>query len=191
MIIILDGYNILKQFYLPDQVLTAQRTTFINQLKKYAYKKGHEIILVFDGGNSTYSTREVMDKITVVYSGIRQSADDYIIEYCNIHKTKQYLLITSDNALIKKITNQHIVTLDSISFMKFLKTALSSNTPPKAENIITKLTTESSALIDELMMHAAKLPHEKKDVYTDLISKTNNKQLSKQERKLHLILKKL
>ncbi len=47
MVIVIDGYNVLKQLH--DEIVSSEeRSRYITTLKRYAKKKTHTIILVFD-----------------------------------------------------------------------------------------------------------------------------------------------
>ena len=106
MIVIIDGYNLLKQvFYKVKGKLDAQRKHFIKQLGHYKSKKGDgikEIIVVFDGGHFRHATREIHSGIVVVFSGQKSSADQWIAEYVEKHKGKEFLLVSKDRELISK-----------------------------------------------------------------------------------------
>ena len=73
MIILIDGYNLLKQVFPHIRgKLDAQRKFFVQQLGFYKHKKAKDIkdiIVVFDGGQLSHATREVWDGIVVIFSG--------------------------------------------------------------------------------------------------------------------------
>ena len=64
MIIIIDGYNLLKQvFPRVKRKLDKQRKKFISQLGYYKKQKLEtikDIIVVFDGGFFNHATREIL-----------------------------------------------------------------------------------------------------------------------------------
>ena len=103
MIIIIDGYNLLRNIFHKEKgKLDRQRGELIRQLSYYKRKKEHEIVVVFDGGFFNHATREIKKGVIVVFSGRRASADDWIFEYVERNKGKELLLITHDKQLIDR-----------------------------------------------------------------------------------------
>ncbi len=60
MIILIDGYNVLKQVYPSTQISEAQRQQFINQLRSYGKIKQHKVVLVFDAGPFDRPTKNIL-----------------------------------------------------------------------------------------------------------------------------------
>lgn len=52
MIIIVDGYNLLKTLWTNDVVTPTQRSAFINLLGRYSDRRNHKINVIFDGGQN-------------------------------------------------------------------------------------------------------------------------------------------
>ena len=89
MIIVVDAYNLLRSVPPYKKTITdKERMQFIAQLSAYGRRKGHKIVIVFDGGPHEWPFKENMKVVTVVYSGIHESADDYIKEYIEAHRTQ-------------------------------------------------------------------------------------------------------
>ena len=125
MILIIDGYNLLKQIF-PGvkRTLDKQRSAFIQQLAYYKSKKEpqiKEIIVVFDAGPSTHATRTVKSGIIVVFSGIKSTADSWILEFIERNKEKELLIITLDRALRNACQKHNADTLDVYEFYKALQ----------------------------------------------------------------------
>lgn len=103
MIIVVDGYNVLKQvFPSHKQMLDRQRQLFINQLSDYKQAKEavvKEVIIVFDAGPVVHATRHIQGGVVVMFSGQKQSADDWIEQYAQRHRGGDILLISSDRKL--------------------------------------------------------------------------------------------
>src|SRR5688572_27799357 len=100
MIIIIDAYNLLHAMPLYKKTLTDQeRAQFIKQLGVYGQRKGHKIVLVFDGGPFEWPYKEKVCSVQVVYSGINESADDYIKEYLEKNRSKDLLVVSSDTEI--------------------------------------------------------------------------------------------
>ncbi len=124
MIIIIDGYNLLKQIFPgAKRTLDKQRTAFIQQLAYYKSKKPQisEIIVVFDAGPSTHATREIKSGVVVVYSGVKSSADAWILLFVERNKGKELLVVTLDRALREACHTFHADTLDVYEFYKMLQ----------------------------------------------------------------------
>ncbi len=103
MILLIDGYNLLKQIF-PGvkHNLDKQRSYFINQLAYYKSKKGdqiREIIVVFDAGPSTHAVRSIKSGIVIVFSGIKSSADNWIVDFVERNRGKEILVVTMDKDL--------------------------------------------------------------------------------------------
>ena len=98
MHIIIDGYNVLKQVLHSGKISDMQRRAFINMLGKYGEKKNHRIVVVFDGGPDTWPTQQRDHGVTIIYSGIKKSADDLIKDLLN-QKHHNLLVITWDNEI--------------------------------------------------------------------------------------------
>src|SRR5690349_11587596 len=77
MILIIDGYNVLKQVY-GKQIDEKLRTHFIKKLQQYASKKGHHLIVIFDGYFHDDASYTKSKRLEVIYSGLNLSADDVI-----------------------------------------------------------------------------------------------------------------
>ena len=100
MKLIIDGYNLLKHIVGADFVDEQRRKMFIEQIARYSHKKMLPILLVFDGGPSIYPSREKHNGVEVVYSGTKESADDYIKQYIEDVPTHNLMLISSDRELV-------------------------------------------------------------------------------------------
>ena len=144
MHIIIDGYNVLKQMLGSGEISLSQRRAFINMLGKYAQKKNHDICVIFDGGPDVWPSQEKDHGITVVYSGIKQSADD-LIKKALLQKP-QVLLVTSDNEL-KAAAKHGTMVMDSLEFYLLVKQELL----PREKPVKGSLHKTSTLIIDELM----------------------------------------
>ena len=80
MILLVDAYNVLKRGSSRQQITQGQREAFIARLAAYAAKRNHEIIAVFDGGDSSYPINERQKSVRVIFSGDRMTADDVLQE---------------------------------------------------------------------------------------------------------------
>jgi len=195
MIIIVDAYNLLRAVPPYKKTITDQeRAQFIAQLGQYGRRKGHKIIIVFDGGPYEWPFREKMKTVELVYSGIHESADDYIKEYIEAHRAKDLLLVSSDSELNQFAARLHIPSIDSSSFNQLLCQELSAkNVLSEKQSAVVKLTHDNAEDIDALMVEASKtVPVKSEDVAPAAKGREAKKaQLGKDERALLKKLNKL
>ncbi|HLW72582.1 MAG TPA: NYN domain-containing protein [Candidatus Babeliales bacterium] len=166
MIIIVDAYNLLRSVPPYKKTITdKERAQFIAQLGVYGRRKGHKIVIVFDGGPYEWPFRENGKTVTIVYSGMHESADDYIKEYVEAHRAKDLLLVSSDAELNRWAARLNIPSIDSVSFMQLLYQALSTKkTVSSEQGEVVKLGGTQSD-IDVLMVEASKsVPIKSEDV---------------------------
>lgn len=134
MIIVVDGYNLLKQIFPKVKgVLEKQRAQFIRQLGYYKSKKQEsikELIVVFDAGPFGHATREVKHGVVVVYSGQKSSADEWIVDFTARKKGEEILVVTSDRELITLCGRNGANALDSAEFYRVLGALLCEDTTP-------------------------------------------------------------
>jgi predicted RNA-binding protein with PIN domain len=199
MIIVVDAYNLLRATPPYKKTITEkERMQFIAQLSGYGRHKGHKIVIVFDGGPHEWPFKENMKIVQVVYSGIHESADDYIKEYIDGHKAKDLLLVSSDSELNRYAQHRNIPSIDSSTFAQLLheelaaKKNLSIKPPDKIVKLAQDKEFNSSAqdVLDNLMMEASRNVSEKSEDFSK--ARTIKKdQLTKEERILLQKLKKL
>lgn len=188
MVIIIDGYNVLKQAMPGSTEL--HRTHFITMLNRYAQVKGHTIIVVFDGGPTYSLTKEVYGSITVIFVGTQESADDYIIRILPEYKNKEVLLVTSDRHIIKNASRLSITTLDSDHFYDFLKED-NQHQPKKSLERVIKTSSINDEQRDAFMHKASALKIYKPDTFGQPPGKGSSYTLSKAQRKIVKKIKKL
>lgn len=202
MIIIVDAYNLLRATPPYKKTITdKERKHFIANLSAYGRAKGHKIIIVFDGGPHEWPFKENFKIIQVVYSGIHESADDYIKEYIEAHKEKDLLLVSSDSELNRFAQHRNIPSIDSSTFAGLLREGLAvqKSSGTMQQDKIVKLSQDkefrnnAQQVLDKLMTEASKNVFEKSEDFagTDQQHAAKNKQLSKQDRALLKKLKKL
>lgn len=193
MIIVVDAYNVLKkgihaQHYISHQ----QREQFCSDISVYAKRKKHTILVVFDGGDSQWPSVTKRDYISIVYSGQKMNADDYIKEYLDKNKDKEILLVSSDRALCYWADEREMPSLDSELFYAILKKpdAIAAQTGIKQGGLV-KMSESEDALVNELMQQAAQaIEYKMEDILPE--ERTEQKSaVAKKERKLQQIIKKL
>lgn len=195
MIIIVDGYNVLKNIDRDATIDKHKRALFVQHLYKYARLKGHNIILVFDASPSLYSSKEQHNCITVIYSGTKQTADEYIMDYINSQSSDIILVVSSDRKIAGYAAQKNIVTLEALLFYSLMQSAIDKGKPQRITQRIRKLTTEENpeldALMEEAIQNSASKHKDKEIEETSKILGTGAKKRSKEERRLESILKKL
>lgn len=190
MIIVVDAYNLLHAMPSYKKTLTDQeRNRFIKQLGLYGRRKDHKMVVVFDGGCFEWPNKEKLHSVYVVYSGIHESADDYIKEYLHQHCSQELLLVSSDREINRVADHLSIASINSFDFYQLLKEALreKGSVGGSSEDIV-KITRETNSVIDELMMNAAKNMPTKADDFVQDNAAVSKKRLSKHDR---VLLKKL
>lgn len=209
MIIIVDGYNLLKQLHPKSKEnLEYHKKVLLQELGVYKKIKGNaikDIIVVFDGGSLHHATREVHHGVAMLESGYKRSADDWIIEYVDRYKNEEILVVSMDRALCLACEQHNAFSMGVFDFAQAVKdvikdqidakkTLFSSNTPVvkfEAVNYASDLSLpENTPSLDELMNQGAhmKIPN-KNTPQASEGSKYNNQ--SKQEKKLIKKIKKI
>ena len=125
MIIVIDGYNLLKQVFprIKNQ-LEKQRQQLIHQLGYYKTQKAKtikEIVLVFDAGPFGHATREIRSGIVIIFSGQNSCADTWIIDYIERSKSKEILLITRDRKIIESCKQSNVHSMGVFEFYDIVK----------------------------------------------------------------------
>lgn len=193
----MDAYNLLRSVPpYKKNITNKERTYFIAQLSAYGKRKGHKIVIVFDGGPHEWPFKESLKRVTVVYSGMHESADDYIKEYIDAHYDQDLLLVSSDSELNRWAEQLNIPSIDSATFYQLLYQELSTKQPMSEKgSTVTKLHHDNDVIdIDELMMQASKMvPQKSEDFAMQKIKRHHTKkdQVTKRERALLKKLNKL
>ena len=209
MIVIIDGYNLLRQvFYKIKGKLDLQRKHFIKQLGHYKSKKADEIkdiIIVFDGGHARHATREVHNGIVVIFSGYKNSADEWIADYVQNHKEKEFLLVSKDKELISNCKKYGADAIGGEDFYNIVQNSiledLQENVKFGADGSITKyediddiydLPKTNSKMLDLLMEQTAiEINKKEEDEEEKKHKKSKSKKISKKEKQVLRKIKKL
>lgn len=216
MILLIDGYNVLKLIYPHIKgPLEKQRNLFIQELGLYNKKKDSklkEIIIVFDGGLLNHATREIKHSIIVIFSGKKQSADDWIIDFVQRKKQEEITLVTMDRKLIELCKRQTIATIKSEAFYSIIQSVILSNSSkatkaplPTHTPTIKKYEPQSTGYTDDipqsidqqgldLLMEQASFSIPPEKYQEKAPSSTTHKKspaLSKKEKKIYTTIKKL
>jgi predicted RNA-binding protein with PIN domain len=193
MIIVIDGYNVLKQNLKKNIVTDQEKNQFIAQLNRYGKKKNHSIITVFDGGLSPWPEVEKRGIVTIIHSGTQESADEYIMRYLDEREGKELLLISTDRTLGQHAWNLNIESIDATDFYHLLQEEIQPEVIKQSHaKQIVKLTEQENPELDALM-HEASIHAKPKKEEPDPIQKKHppKKTLSKKERRMLNKIKKL
>ncbi len=196
MIIIIDAYNLLRSVPPYKKTITdKERSQFIKNLSAYGRRKEHKMVIVFDGGPHEWPFRENMKIVTIVYSGIHETADDFIKEYMHVHRAKDLLLVTSDAELNRCAQQLQISSIDSLSFSQLVREGLRVQEVAGHKNgdIVVKLAhdNDNSSDIDELMMQASKSVSIKSEDLAPVDNKNREAKKSQHSKNERALLKKL
>jgi|SaaInlStandDraft_3_1057020.scaffolds.fasta_scaffold04132_4 predicted RNA-binding protein with PIN domain len=216
MIIVIDGYNFIKNIFSHTKNnAEEQRELFIKQLSFYKHRKKSsvkEVVVVFDAGPLGHATREVHQGVVVVFSGQDSCADDWIVEYVERNKGKEILLVSCDRGLISRCEKTWVDTILVDEFHNFLQNVLvecrkeSENVINTIDSSLTKFKRDDvdtinfnidgdDALLDVLMEEASiniGAYDNKDDDYEEKNSKKGKKYtLPKKEKRIYKKLKKL
>ncbi|MFA6263284.1 MAG: NYN domain-containing protein [Candidatus Babeliales bacterium] len=136
MILIIDGYNVLKQLFpgLKNN-LDKQKAAFIRQLAFYKRKKTatiQEIIVVFDAGPFSHASRSIKSDIVIMYSGTKSTADAWILSYVENNRNKEILVITRDREIREACQQMGVDSLGSDEFYRILHDSLIELPSPQA-----------------------------------------------------------
>ena len=165
MIILVDGYNLLKKVLEDTFISEKQRAAFVNLMGKYSRKRGHKIIVVFDAGPCKYPLTEKDHGVTVIYSGEHQSADDIIMKFVQEHENKNILVVTEDREIIRAAEQCNEDAVAPKTFYDKVKAAFNVSDKVMKEKLsgIVKLTETEDEDLDALMREAAGMVMQPKD----------------------------
>ncbi len=190
MNILIDGYNLLKQL-LSKHITDREREWFHERAREYAREKGHALYIVYDAGPYNRQTKETHGRVTTIYSGHKDSADDVIKDYLDRNVLKNLLVITTDRELNAYADQYGIPSIDSLDFYEFMK----NRTTPviagykKSSGQAKKLHPEQENLeLDALMQEGTTILQYKQELEED---DDEGYDFSKKERRLMRVVKKL
>lgn len=192
MIIVVDGYNVLKRHHGVGFIDAPARHSFLHDVAAYARARGNKVVVVFDGDIPDDDHGHYGKSVQIIYSGSRETADDYIKRYLNNHKNKDLMLVTSDRELNARADTFDIPSLDAHEFVRVLVQYAHERSAGHVgtEAPLIKMSDEKIPELDELMAQASKMvPQKSEDVQID--RKSSAQKLSKKERALLKKVKKL
>ena len=192
MIIIIDGYNLIKQLLSTDAYISEkERHQVLKILSEYAQRKKHTLLVVFDGGPYDWPHKERISQVPIVYSGCNDTADDYIMNYLEEHQTKDILLVSSDHEIGLFASDLDIPSIASHDFFGLVQKAIKEPVAIELEGEVVTLSDESNDL-DTIMREGSRtVPVKQEDIQPSKLRQRPPKRASKVERKLYQKLKKL
>lgn len=193
MIVVIDGYNILRSIYTQPLVTDKERHEFIRRIVRYASKKNIDVKLVFDGGLYGMPDRDQKGLVEVVFTGSRETADEWILRFIENNKGYEVAIVSSDRELVNAAQYAGMLSVRAKQFQQLLADAL--RTAPqvrqKSVNLRKMRKAEIDTDIDQLMHDAARMPHDKEIEDSQDDVETHYEKRSKKERKQRQKLKKL
>lgn len=157
MIVLIDGYNLIKRILGDKHVSAAERTRFINEIAAYLKQRPMQAYIIFDGGHTAYPETSSHNALTVVFSGYKKSADDYILQYVAMHKEHEILVITDDRELRNLVTRSQKHVLNTYDFYhQYVKKDVKKVSSKRYHDVaFIKTTSYESPELDELMQEAS------------------------------------
>lgn len=189
MILIIDGYNLIKHITGRKSVSHAELTQFINEIALYVKSRTLRASIVFDGGQSAYPEISKHGALTVIFSGYKESADEFIINYVTNHKDYEILLISDDRQLCEHVKTAGKQTFGTYDFYyKFIKQKPADRATQSSAPLV-KLTAQDQPELDELMSDASyDAPYKSED---GIVTHVSVPKRSKKERARDRLLEKL
>ncbi len=206
MILLIDGYNLLRSIFHKERgKLDKQRDQFISLLglyKRQQAEKIKQVIVVFDAGPDRHASREVHNGVVVMYSGQRRSADDWIVEYVENHRSDDIFLISDDLMLLRRCQNKskRVTTMGTEAFYRLVQEKCSTLLSERALQDAQKTglqkyrNDDSNSSLDMLMEEGSRhVPQKQSDVGLpeEFMDRTPSQKISKKERQRLLKTKKL
>lgn len=192
MTIVIDAYNFIKHISGKTFISDKEIDDWIKKFKEYVRLKNNQIVLVFDAGPSIYQSRDIFGRLSVIYSGQKESADDVIKSWLMKWRDVEALVVTSDREIRDFASNLDVVSVGSDDFYKIFDRVMvqESHYEQKIMHTLHKTSNVQSSELDELMEKSSRFLGRdfvtREDVGTIRIR--NGKKVSKQDKR---ILKKL
>jgi hypothetical protein len=121
MLILIDGYNLIRQSdnlrRYERKTLETGRNALIARLVEYENKRAHQIIVVFDGIQNGWAEegRDREGKINIIYSRHGERADD-VIKRIAAQTAGEVIVVSSDREISSFATQSGKTPLSSLEF---------------------------------------------------------------------------
>ena len=192
MIVIIDGYNLIKQVLGSARISHAQRDQFVTELVVYLRKKQLEGVIVFDGGSFSYPYTIKHGGTQIIFSGYKEKADALIMRFVDEHAGQDVLVVSSDREIRNHAHAHGKETLGADDFYyRYVKKV--DQKPRSVMTDLYKFAVDAPQELDELMREATiTIEKKEEDVGADRVYRQRSAQrTSKKERKQQRVLKKL
>ena len=192
MIIIIDGYNVIKQALGAAHISHAQRHQFVAELVNYLRRKKLGGVIVFDGGEYSYPHSTRQGDVEIIFSGYKEKADALIMRFVDEHAGQDVLVVSSDREIRNHAHAHGKETLGADDFYyRYVKKV--DQKPRTIATDLHKLAVDAPQELDELMREAsATIEKKEEDAGVERVHRQRSaQQTSKKERKQQRVLKKL
>ena len=131
MLILIDGYNLIRQSdtlrSYERKSLEAGRNALIARLVEYGNKRAHQITVVFDGwkSGSADEERDREGKIDIIYSRYGERADD-VIKRIAAQTAGEVVVVSSDREISSFSARMGKTPLPSTEFETIMRKVISS-----------------------------------------------------------------
>ena len=127
--LIIDGYNLLGVREPIRADMEQERTQLIHELGRYAQRKRHQLMVVFDGWKSgdPVEGQQSMAGITVIFSKLGERADQVIQRLCVEYGTNA-VVVSSDREISNYARIQGSFTISAQEFEQRLRQTSSTET---------------------------------------------------------------
>jgi len=124
-VVIVDGYNVIHAWPRLKTLITTAggedaRRALVAELAEYAAVRNTAVTVVFDGPRRAASAAEVIDGVTVVFSGRSGSADHLIerlvYEAARAGEARDVMVATSDRLQRDLVRAMGVATIDAAGF---------------------------------------------------------------------------
>ena len=119
--IIIDGYNLIGIYH---SDLETEREMLILRLIEYGKRKGHSIVVVFDGwkGGSGTETSTSKGGVKVIYSRLGEKADSVIKRILSSER-REWIVVTSDREIASHAWATGSIPVPSETFVRRMEEA--------------------------------------------------------------------
>ena len=155
MLLLIDGYNLIKQVLGCQRVSHAQLTCVVAELERYLKRQRLQAIMILDGGQSAYGHEIKHALLTICFSGYQRTADEVIIKYLDEHDQQDIVVITSDRQLRNYAHSKRKETICADEFYyQFMKKDRGTRQIIAHNEQLQKLSITSPHELDDLMLDA-------------------------------------
>jgi len=140
MIILIDGYNLIRQSdslrQYERKTLEAGRKALIAKLTEYSRKRNHKITVVFDGIQNGWADegRDREEGINIIYSRHGERADD-VIKRMAAHTMEEIVVVSSDREISSYIKKLGKASLPSKEFEMIMNKVIYQSVGPFSEAV--------------------------------------------------------